>query len=99
MHLNLHGPQSLTNQPLNRTGSRICAPAPQRGRVVVVMPAFKAEHTLRKTVSDIPRHCVDEIILVDDCSTDNTLTVARSLGLTIVEHDPNYGYGGNQKTC
>ena len=68
-------------------------------RVVVVMPAYNAAATLRKTVADIPAGTVDDIILVDDCSTDDTVNLARDLGLTVIEHEQNLGYGGNQKTC
>ncbi|MHC4876093.1 MAG: glycosyltransferase family 2 protein [Planctomycetota bacterium] len=63
------------------------------------MPAYNAETTLQKTIDDIPRGTVDEIILVDDCSSDNTVKLARELGLTVIEHETNTGYGGNQKTC
>lgn len=72
---------------------------PERGRTIAVMPAYNASSTLRKTVADIPAGAVDEIILVDDCSRDETVTVARELGLTVIEHEKNRGYGGNQKTC
>jgi len=75
------------------------APGKRPGRTIAVMPAYNAALTLRKTVSDIPEGAVDEIILVDDCSRDNTVQVARELGLTIIEHEKNRGYGGNQKTC
>lgn len=67
-------------------------------RLVVVLPAFNAEKTLRATVEEIP-DIVDEVILVDDHSSDRTAAVARQLGLTVIEHDSNLGYGGNQKTC
>lgn len=70
-----------------------------RPKVVVVMPAYNAASTLEKTIADIPRGSVDEVILVDDCSTDNTVELARSLGLTVIPHETNRGYGGNQKTC
>ena len=70
-----------------------------RGRTIVVMPAYNAAATLRQTVSDIPADTVDEIILVDDCSGDDTVEVARDLGLTVIQHERNLGYGGNQKTC
>ncbi len=63
------------------------------------MPAYNAALTLRKTVGDIPPGTVDEIILVDDASRDNTVEVARELGLTVIVHEKNLGYGGNQKTC
>ncbi len=67
-------------------------------RVVVVLPAFNAEKTLEATVRDLPE-LVDECILVDDQSRDATVAVARRLGLTVVVHEKNRGYGGNQKTC
>lgn len=70
-----------------------------RGRVVAVMPAYNAEATLERTVADIPPGSVDEIILVDDCSRDGTVELARRLGLTVHTHTANTGYGGNQKTC
>jgi glycosyltransferase involved in cell wall biosynthesis len=68
-------------------------------RVVVVMPAYNAEKTLERTLDDIPRDWVDEIILVDDRSRDRTVEIARSLGLRVLVHEKNKGYGGNQKTC
>ena len=68
-------------------------------RVSVVLPAYNAERTLRWTVAEIPRDVVDDIILTDDASRDNTVAVARSLGLHVLRHDRNRGYGGNQKTC
>jgi glycosyltransferase involved in cell wall biosynthesis len=74
-------------------------PVPKSGRVVAVMPAYNAASTLERTVRDIPRGTVDEIILVDDCSGDNTVIVARELGLTVITHGRNLGYGANQKTC
>jgi glycosyltransferase involved in cell wall biosynthesis len=69
------------------------------GRTIAVMPAYNAASTLRRTVGDIPPGSIDQIILVDDCSRDNTVEVARELGLTVVQHQQNKGYGGNQKTC
>ena len=69
------------------------------GRAIAVMPAYNAAATLLRTVSDIPPGSVDEILLVDDCSRDNTVEVARQLGLTVISHEQNLGYGGNQKTC
>jgi glycosyltransferase involved in cell wall biosynthesis len=74
-------------------------PAPHKFRTVAVMPAFNAAATLRHTVGDIPPGAVHEMILVDDCSGDDTVAIARELGLTVVVHDHNRGYGGNQKTC
>jgi len=63
------------------------------------MPAHNAASTLEKTIKDIPEGFADEIILVDDSSEDDTVTIARKLGLTIILHDRNLGYGANQKTC
>jgi glycosyltransferase involved in cell wall biosynthesis len=68
-------------------------------KVIVVMPARNAEHTLEETVSAIPDDWVDEVILVDDKSTDTTIEVARRLPIHVVWHPHNVGYGGNQKTC
>jgi glycosyltransferase involved in cell wall biosynthesis len=68
-------------------------------KIVVVMPAYNAEKTLRKTYDDIPRDVVDDVILTDDHSSDRTVEVARELGLKTFVHDKNLGYGGNQKTC
>ena len=68
-------------------------------KIVVVMPAYNAEKTLRQTVAEIDRNIVDEIVLVDDCSKDATVRVAQELGLHVKVHDHNRGYGGNQKSC
>jgi len=68
-------------------------------KVIVIMPAYNAEKTLEKTVADIPREWVDEIILTDDASQDRTVEIARRLGLKVFVHEKNLGYGGNQKTC
>lgn len=67
-------------------------------RVVVVLPAYNAEKTLAATVRELPE-LVDECILVDDFSSDQTVAMARRLGLTVKVHEKNLGYGGNQKTC
>lgn len=68
-------------------------------KIVVVMPAYNAETTLQQTVAEVPSDIVDEIILVDDCSADKTAELARKLGLHVIRHNVNKGYGGNQKTC
>lgn len=69
-------------------------------KVVVVLPAYKAAKTLPQTYREIPFDIVDEVILVDDNSPDDTIAVAKSLGIAhIIKHDKNKGYGGNQKTC
>ncbi len=68
-------------------------------KIVVVMPAYNASRTLKKTYDEIPKDIVDETILTDDKSSDDTVRIARSLGLKVFEHDVNKGYGANQKTC
>lgn len=68
-------------------------------RVAVVMPAYNAEFTLRRTYEEIPKEIVDDVILVDDASSDRTVEVAKELGLHHIVHPKNRGYGGNQKTC
>lgn len=68
-------------------------------KIIVVMPAYNAEKTLERTLNDIPKGACDEVILVDDCSADGTFDLARKLGLFVVRHEKNRGYGGNQKTC
>jgi glycosyltransferase involved in cell wall biosynthesis len=68
-------------------------------RVCVVMPAYNAEKTLRQTYAEVDRTVADDVILVDDASRDHTADTARELGLHLVVHPKNRGYGGNQKTC
>lgn len=68
-------------------------------KVVVVLPAYNAERTLELTLADLPADVVDEVILVDDASRDNTAALAHSLGVSTFVHANNRGYGGNQKTC
>ncbi len=68
-------------------------------RIIVTLPAYKAERTLAKTLYDIPAGFADDIILVDDASPDATVKVARELSLNVIVHEANRGYGGNQKTC
>jgi glycosyltransferase involved in cell wall biosynthesis len=68
-------------------------------KVVVIMPAYNAARTLKMTYMELPQEVVDLVLLVDDGSTDQTLEIARELGLEIFLHNRNYGYGGNQKTC
>ena len=74
------------------------APAPS-GRVMIVMPAYNAALTLERTYADVPHDFVDRVILVDDVSRDQTVEIARRLGLEVIVHRQNRGYGGNQKTC
>lgn len=68
-------------------------------RIVVVLPAYNAGRTLEKTCQDIPHDIVDEVLLIDDGSKDETVHIAQRLGLTIFVHEQNFGYGRNQKTC
>ncbi|MBI3510668.1 MAG: glycosyltransferase family 2 protein [Bacteroidetes bacterium] len=69
-------------------------------KLVVVLPAYNAEKTLRETYGEIPMEIVDEVVLVDDASKDNTIGVAREIGINhIIRHEKNKGYGGNQKSC
>jgi glycosyltransferase involved in cell wall biosynthesis len=68
-------------------------------KVIIVMPAYNAEKTLIKTYNEIPKDIVDEIILTDDASRDNTIKVAKKLNISTIIHDSNKGYGANQKTC
>jgi len=68
-------------------------------KIVVVLPAYNASKTLEKTYHEIPLEFVDEVVLVDDASRDDTAEVARKLGIHTIVHEKNKGYGGNQKTC
>jgi glycosyltransferase involved in cell wall biosynthesis len=77
----------------------IAEAAEPTNRVVIVMPAYNAARTLERTYADIPHDLVDKIILVDDVSRDETVEVAKQLGLDVIVHRQNKGYGGNQKTC
>jgi len=68
-------------------------------RIAVVLPAYNAEATLSRTLAELDRDVIDEVVLVDDASRDGTVPLARKLGLAPIVHDVNKGYGGNQKTC
>jgi len=68
-------------------------------KITVILPAYNAARTLRQTYDEIPKEIVDDIILTDDGSSDNTATLARELGIHTLVHSQNRGYGGNQKTC
>jgi len=72
---------------------------PDPRRTIVVMPAYNAANTLQRVFEDIPREHVAEIIVVDDCSQDRTVEIATQLPVTLIRHERNTGYGGNQKTC
>ena len=74
-------------------------PKQRKPRIIAVMPAYNAAKTLKKTYLDIPKYTVDKVIVVDDGSTDKTVAIAKRLGLPVVVHPQNRGYGGNQKTC
>ena len=71
----------------------------EKGRIVVVMPAYNAEKTLKQTFDDLPHHLIDTVILVDDASKDGTVELAQHLDIKVFVHDRNRGYGANQKTC
>ena len=69
-------------------------------KIIVVLPAYNAEKTLEITYKEIPFDIVDEVVLVDDCSRDDTFNTAVKLGINhIIKHERNTGYGGNQKSC
>ena len=68
-------------------------------RIGVVLPAYNAEATLARTLAELDRSVIDEVVLVDDASTDRTVELAHRLGLEPIRHENNLGYGGNQKTC
>ena len=88
----------MTMLPSNETEPEVRAAA-QTGKVIIVMPAYNAAKTLEKTYSAIPPNSYDEIILVDDASSDGTWSVATQLPIFCIRHRKNRGYGGNQKTC
>jgi len=85
--------------PVDRILKPVEASPRRSHKVIAVLPAYNAEATLAATLADFPAGCVDEILLVDDGSRDNTVQIARAMGLTVIVHDTNTGYGGNQKTC
>jgi glycosyltransferase involved in cell wall biosynthesis len=68
-------------------------------KIIVVLPAYNAENTLEQTYQEIPLDIVDQVLMVDDHSVDNTVSLAKRLGIETISHDRNYGYGRNQKTC
>ncbi len=98
----------LTEPPLNPVHApfhvdriiRPAGPEPRRKhKIIAVLPAYNAASTLAATIADFPPDSVDEILLVDDCSKDDTARIASDMGLTVIRHEKNTGYGGNQKTC
>jgi len=84
---------------VERVLARDSASPPRTHKIIAVLPAYNAERTLAATIADFPPGCVDEILLVDDGSKDRTVEIARAMGLTVIVHAQNRGYGGNQKTC
>src|SRR3954462_2122905 len=71
----------------------------EKQRIAVVLPAYNAEKTLRQTYEELPKDLIDDVILNDDASSDDTVALARELGIYTLAHDSNRGYGGNQKPC
>lgn len=82
-----------------QTASKYTSSVPKNPKVIVTMPAYNAAKTLLKTFEDMPKGTFSEVILVDDCSKDDTVAVAGTLPIKVVKHPHNLGYGGNQKTC
>ena len=95
-HSGAHGLPARLRYPSRVPPLGSTAATPQ---VIIVMPAYNAARTLERTYADIPHDLVHKIILVDDVSRDDTVQVARQLGLDVIIHSQNRGYGGNQKTC
>ena len=93
------GPTERDRDARERGPSRALRPCPTQPKVVIVMPAYNAARTLERTYADIPHDLVHHMILVDDVSKDETVEIARQLGLEVIVHRQNLGYGGNQKTC
>jgi glycosyltransferase involved in cell wall biosynthesis len=92
-------PLDLRRDPVHVEKILRSEPPRRTKRVIAVLPAYNAEKTLAATVGDIPAGSVDEVLLVDDGSTDGTVEIARAMGMTVLVHPENRGYGGNQKTC
>ena len=78
---------------------RPTTPVTRKHKIIAVLPAYNAASTLAATLDAFPPGCVDDILLVDDCSKDDTVKLARDMGLNVIVHEKNTGYGGNQKTC
>jgi len=85
--------------PVERVLAPTTAPPPRKHRIIAVLPAYNAERTLAATIADFPPGSVDEILLVDDGSKDRTVEIAHQIGIKVIVHPQNRGYGGNQKTC
>jgi glycosyltransferase involved in cell wall biosynthesis len=82
-----------------KTESNILWNPKKEPKIIVVMPAYNAEKTVKKTYLDLPKDLIKEVILIDDASRDKTVEKAEKLGITVYVHRRNKGYGGNQKTC
>src|SRR6202167_5352889 len=89
----------LACRVIGRSILRVKLPPKPNLKVVGAMPPYNAAKTLHMTYAELPRQAVDLVIVVDDGSSDETVQIARQLGLEIFVHDRNYGYGANQKTC
>jgi glycosyltransferase involved in cell wall biosynthesis len=94
----LSGPHDVSGVQRNLKPERHARPV-RKSKIIAVLPAFNAESTLADTLAEVPAGSVDEVLLVDDGSRDRTVQVAQELGLTVIVHPCNRGYGGNQKTC
>ena len=88
-----------TDEIMQEAEGKAMIPGKKTTKVIVTMPAYNAAKTLLKTFEDIPKGTVSEVILVDDCSSDDTVAVGSTLDIKIIRHPHNVGYGGNQKTC
>ncbi len=94
------GPMAMPEISPQEPAPPTAASARRRSKkVCIVMPAYNAEKTLERTWNDLPMEWVDDVVLVDDASRDRTVELAESLGLHVLVHPKNRGYGGNQKTC
>ena len=81
------------------TNNNILWDPKKKPKIIVVMPAYNAEKTVKKTYNDLPEDLIKEVILIDDASHNKTIDKAKALGITVYVHNKNKGYGGNQKTC
>src|SRR3954464_4698587 len=89
----------MTDTSSNSVNWGFARTSADKAKIVIVMPAYNAALTLEKTYYALPEGSYDQIILVDDASSDNTLEIASKLNILTIRHRKNRGYGGNQKTC